>query len=260
MPLPNLGPAYDLAQRVARLEAMVRQLAGAQIGQAFSAKQSDGSVGMQITQNTDGNGSLGTTWFQSPGVTSRDPNTGYHPSLLYIGQLFVNGQPSAAGLILYRSNGQQTMALGDGGFELRELSGTIAISTDQVAKEGLATPWVPLPTPAQTGVANWPKTTGSGAVASSNFHAQHPKVWWNAQAYADSGSSGTVQLVLSGPNGASVSSPVYNVASAAFTSIDVVLTLPQPFMGTGWTANVNATATGGGNVYCQTYSLYGRQS
>lgn len=258
MPAPNLGPQYDLADRLSRLEAQVRQLAGNQIGQAFSATQSDGSIGMQVRQNVTGNGSTATSWFQGP-TTPRNPQTGQHPTLLYIGQIFSNGVPVDSGVLIYRPDGNQIGALGAGGFEWRDLSNQIVISTDQAAKEGLATPWVSLPLPSATGVGTWPKTAGSGGIATSYFHAQHPKVWWSASGYADPGTSGSVALTLA-CGSATVSTASYPVTGGQFTTIDTVLTLPQPFYGQAWTVSVTASASGGGNVYCNTWALYGRQS
>lgn len=260
MPAPNLGPGYDFSVRLRTLEQLVRQLMQNQIGQAFSATQSDGSVGMQVRQNVQGAGSTALAFYQGPNTT-RNAQTGMHPLLMYVGQLFVNGAPSDSGVLLYRPDGGQIAALGAGGFEFRELSAAnqIAISTDQASREGLATPWLPLPAPQQTGIGNWPKTTTSGVIAQTYIHAQHPKVWWNASAYADAGSSGSVSLTIT-CGSQSVSSASFPVSSGAFTSIDTVLTLPQPFFGQAWTVSVNASATGGGNVYCQTFGFYGRQS
>jgi hypothetical protein len=264
VPAPNLGPQYDLAQRLSKLEQLVQALAGNQLGQAFSATQSDGSLGLTIQQNTAGAGSLGTRWYQGPN-TARDANTGQHALLLYIGQLFVGGTPIDNGVLLYRANGGQIAALGAGGFEFHDLTssstsgGNIVVSTDQASGEGLATPWVALPTPVETGVAYWPHTNGSGVVAQSYFHAQHPKVWWSASCTADAGTSGTVSLTLS--NGSqSVTTPNFSAVNGSFTGIDVVLTLPKPFYGQSWSASVNVSASGGGNVYVQTNALSGRQS
>lgn len=257
MPATNLGLDYDLAKRLAAVERAVKLLAGNQLAQAFSATQSDGSVGLSITQAS--NGATSFRVYQGPS-TARDPNTGLHAALLYIGQLVVNGQPSTSGLILTRPTGKQIMTAGAGGFGLFDAQQNLIFAPDETSGVGIALPWLALPTPQPLGTSTWPGTTSTSwtAIAQASVNLQQPKIRWSASVYCPPGVSGEVQLML--PSGV----PLGQVwpCGPGFTGIGEVCTVPA---GTAFLAEtgviVNAAVTAGsGQVQCQVFGLWGRQS
>lgn len=260
MAVPNLGPQYDLAKRLSALEDRLARLEANPLGQAFSVTQSDGSVGLSIGINPqDPSGSTALIFYQGS-TTARDPNTDQHGEFLYIGELAAGGKLVDSGLIAYRPDGTESAVIGNRGVQILDTKGHTVVSSDEDSGEGLARPWVPLPKPVSLDTSQWAGTTGSGIIAESFFNAQHPKVHWNATAVADTGVSGTVQVTIS-CGAQSVSGASHSVTAGTPTYIDEVLVLPQPFFGQEWTFAVNAAVSSGtGEVRCQTWELYGRQS
>lgn len=261
--MPNLGPTYDLAARLHNLEVQVRQLCANQIGQAFSATQSDGSVGLQVVQSTTGSGGTAMVFFQGPN-TPRDPNTGYHPMLLFVGQLWENGQPEDAGLLCARESGKYYFSAEPAnGFAVYDAAGNVVFAPDEVSGQGVARPYLPIPLPVATAYTSWPHTSSSGTIAESEFPGQNPKLTWTGLAIADAGTTGTVQVnVVDAATGTKVlSGASYSVGSSGYTSIsDAVGPLPSPFLDRTFAVQVTASASGGGNVYAQLLTVFGTQS
>lgn len=254
----QLGPQYDLAVRLSALEDLVRKLAGNQLGQAFSSTQSDGSLGMKIAQNLAGSGATALVFYQGP-TTSRDPNTGLHPSLLYIGELFVGDTSVDSGAIFFRPDGSESMVIGNRGVQIIDTKQNTVVSSDETAGEGMARPWIPLGTPGSFHFAHWPYTDSSGLMAELFFSAQHPKVYWNASVAGDAGVTGDVTMSIT-VNGTTVSSATYSY-SGTQVNISETLTLPQPFYGYQAVLQINGEITGGtGKLYCNTWQLVGAQS
>lgn len=257
--MPNLGPGYDLATRIKRLEDRLDRLAANPLGQNFSARQSDGSVGLQIGQ--DGGTGATAMRFRQGTTTTRDPNTGEHPTLLYIGEVVSGGVYADSAAIFFRPNGSESAVIGNRGVQIIDASSNTVVSSDENSAEGLGRPWIPLPTPASTRFAHWPAANSSSAslMAECFFDGQHPKVYWNASVGGDPGVSGTVQMTISSPSG-SVSTASYSY-SGTQVDIDETLVLPKPFFDVGFTLQILGSVTGGtGNIYCQTWELVGRQS
>lgn len=263
--MPNLGPQYDLATRLATLERLVAQLAANQIGQAFSATQSDGSVGMQVVQSTTGSGSTAMIFYQGANTT-RDPNTGAHPRLLYIGELFAGGVSVDSGAIAHRpdAGNTQSLVIGNRGTQILDPLGHQVLATDEYGNspsgEGLTSPILALASPVATGSSSWPKTnsTSLGTVAQSEFVAQHPHVWWVAQAVCDAGVNGSVQAQIVGASGAVATGPAHTVTGTTFINISDTLVLPAGFWRQTYAFEVQAQVTSGtGNIYCQTLLLNG---
>jgi hypothetical protein len=259
MPAANLGMDYDLAKRLAALERAVKMLGGNQLGQAFSATQSDGSVGLSITQAA-GSGATAFRVYQGPN-TPRDPNTGLHATLLYIGQLQDSGGGSLhAGLLCARENGKYYFTASPlGGFAVYDSNNNVVVAPDEGSGQGLALPWLPYPTPVSMGTAQWPNTTSTSwaSIAQSAVFLQQPKMRWFATVYVPAGTA-DVQLLLTG--GVALS-PVHSVG-AGFTNIDEVLTVPagHSFLEANYLV-VNARVTSGaGPVYVQVFGIQGRQT
>lgn len=198
--MPQLGPAYDLAKRLAALEDQVRRLVANQIGQAFSATQSDGSVGMQVLQDP-ATGGTAMTFYQGPN-TPRDASTGQHPELMYVGELFTGNTPQDSGVIFQRPDATQSAVVGNRGVQLKDPHGNQVFTTDEYgtspSQVGLNTPWIPLGQPISNsaGSTGWPNTTAtsSSLVAFLNFPAQHSHITWSGIAFCPSGSAGQVQV------------------------------------------------------------------
>lgn len=254
--MPNLGPEYDFAARLRRLEQLVGLIAGNPLGQAFSSTQSDGSVGISITQNAQGNRATALQFYQGP-TTSRDANTGLHPVLMYIGQLWSNGQPVNSGIIMYRPNGRQIATFGDGGPALFDAAGNRMLTTDETAGWGIQDPWIPLPTPVPSGLSSWPSTAATAwtTIASSNAYIQHAKIRWNGWGYAPSGVTGQFRLLVNGQQYGQVWS-----ATNQYTAIaeDIALPAGNQWLN-GYEVDLQAQVTAGtGTVSGQVYGVYGR--
>jgi hypothetical protein len=253
--MPNLGPEYDLAQRLARLERNLLAVTS-QLAQAFSATQSDGSVGLSIQQQLSNAGATVTTWYQGPN-TARDPNSGLHQALLYIGQLVVGGSASTSGVIAFRPNGKQIMVLGAGGFGLKDAQETLLIAPDETAGWGIATPWIPLPPLQNSDTSKWPATTSSAwtTIAIGNAYIQHGKIRWNGFGFAPTGVTGKFRLLVNGQQYGSVFT-----ATGGFVAIAEDITLPAGSnWQAGWEIDLQAQVFAGtGTVSGVAYGIYGR--
>lgn len=256
--MPYLGPDYELAARLRRIEDQLSRLAANPLGQAFSSSQSDGSVGLVIGQYNGGSGATALQFFQGPN-TPRDPNTNQHPLMLYIGQIEAGGVLEDNGVLMYYPSGTQLAALGQDGLVFSDPGGRVVVSNDQTAREGLARPWIPLGQPAPTLYALWPHSSVSGLIAELFFNAQHPKVYWNGSVAGDAGVTGSVQMTIT-VGSHSVTGATHTFAGTQ-TNFSETLTLPQPFFDYTATVQINGTITGGtGNLYCNTWQLVGCQS
>jgi hypothetical protein len=258
VPAPNLGPQYDLAARLSALEDQMRRMQANPIGQAFSATQSDGSVGIQIVQDPT-TGALDLVVYQGPS-SPRDPNTGLHPIMAYLGQLVSQGVPVDSGAIFQRPTGVPSAVFGNRGLQVYDTVGHQVFATDEYTTSasgiGLNNPWIPLGqmVSASPNNAGWPNTTSTSMaeVGLLAFPAQHTQISWYGITYLASG-AGSVQLALN--NGAS--GTVHNVG-AGFSYLND--TMP---VGT-WTwhevlqltANAQVTS-GAGPIYFAVLGVWG---
>lgn len=146
--MPQLGPDFDLAVRLARLEQQVAALQANPLGTAFGQTQSDGSLGFELAQDPNSGGTaLGfrhgpTSPFSD---TESTPGTPQHPRFLYIGQLDSTKLPTTAitdndaGFVLLRSDGSPLLIVTDtGGIQMFDRGGKLLLSTDET-NGGLAT-------------------------------------------------------------------------------------------------------------------------
>lgn len=262
--MPNLGPQYDLAARIAALEDTVRRMQSNPLAQAFSMTQSDGSVGARLGQDP-ATGSAGW-WFYQGTTTARDPNTDQHPPLMYVGEVFEGNVPVDSAVLFFSTSGVERGQIGGSiGTRFLDDKGNIAFNTDETSGEGLAEPWLPLPMPAPTVLSAWPNTnaTSWGTVAQNEFRAQHPKVWWTAYADADAGTNGQVRAVIidAGTGSPVVTGTTFPVTGGSVIAVSDTVTLPAGFWAQAYSLQVQCQVTSGtGNVYCQTLTAYGRQT
>lgn len=258
--MPNLGPDFDLSVRLKAIEDQLRGQQANPIGQAFSTTQSDGTLGWTV-QMEPTTGTTFMAFFQGPD-TGFQPGEANHPALLYVGQVYEGGRNIDGGVLIARPDGVHYLAsFTTAGSTLWDAAGNAVVGTDETAGEGLSSPTLPIPLPVATGVGSWPKTTTSGSIAESGFVAQHAEASWSGFAITDSGTTGTVQVVVVDGTGSTVASGASrNVTSSSFTTADVV-TLPAGFWQQQYTVEVQASVTGGtGNVYCQLFEAHGRPS
>lgn len=261
--MPALGPDYDLAVRLRRLEDAVARLQANPYGQAFSSTQSDGSIGVQISEDPT-SGATAMVFLQGP-TSSRDPNTNQHPMLLYIGQLYSGGQPVDSGAIWYRPTGTESAVIGNKGVQIFDPKGNRMFGTDEYASgssgEGLTDPFLNLPFPVALDAAKYPKTTSGSwtSIAQMEFIAVHSRLFHYARTYADSGTTGNARIQLVDGNANVVATgATAGIASGTFGSMADTLALPAGFYRQGYTLNVQAQVTSGtGNVYAQTFVCYG---
>ena len=257
--MPNLGPDYDLAVRLKRVEDTLARMGLNPLGQALSASQSDGTLGMSVLQ--DFAGITVTRWYQGPS-TPKDPQTGQHPMLIYIGQTVSGGLPSDNAMLCFYPSGGESMVVGTGGVGVLDTKGNTVFTPDQTAGEGLATPWIPLPMPQVADASKWPSTTATSWAEIARCYPldQHPKIQWSGSSYAPSG-TGQVQLVVKDFSSNVLASSPVHTASSGFAQWTDVITMPAGQYGQNHFISVMAQLTSGtGSVGAITYSLYGRQS
>lgn len=254
--MPQLGPEYSLAQDLAGLRDKLARLEANPLGQAFGSLQGDGTRGFVVEQVDGGNVRL--IFYQ--GVdTARDVDSGQHPPLLYLGPAVAAGQSVNNVAIFTRPDGTQILVMGQGGFTLFDAQHKIIFSPDEAAGEGIARPWIPLPSPRSNVTTNWQQTTSTSLtdVAVSDVNLQHPKVEWKASASCPAGVTGEAQIVFT--NGAV--GQVWPLAANSFTDIDDVISMPAGFFGSWVQAVVRIrVASGTGTVSINTFGLYGRQT
>lgn len=206
--MPQLGPQYDLASRIAALEDQVRRIQSNGLGQAFSSTQSDGTVGMQIGQSQGGSGSTAMVFYQGS-TTPRDPNTGLHKALLYIGELFAGGVSVDSGALAYRPDGSQSLVVGNRGVQILDKLGNTVLASDEYGTaptgKGLNSPQISYGIPLINDATKWPQTTATSMseVSILSFPALHAQMTWTGYVYCPAGSTGQVQVQInSGANGA----------------------------------------------------------
>lgn len=174
------------------------------------------------------------------------------------------------GVIIRRNDGTVAMMLWDplpdSGDGYKQFLATydrgqrIVFSDDTSSGEGHARPWIPLPIPQSTDVSKWPTTSATswGTLAESFAVFQQPKVFWNATAIADAGTTAQVRLSI---NNGAILGPVHTVTGGTTTFMQDTITLPAGFYGSTWAVDVQAQVTGGaGAVHVQTWELYGQQT
>lgn len=263
---PQLGPQYDLAARLTYLEQRLARLEQNGLGQAFSSTQSDGSPGLAIQQATTASGATVTRWYQGPN-TSRDPNTGLHPALMYIGQLVdgVTHTPLDNGVIVfYPDEAHQMVNLSPNGVQLFGNDGGQIFSNDTTSGAGLARPYLPYPHPGPTDALKWPTTSAGswGEIARSLVNWQHPRVYVTGSVYAPTGVTGDAHVVLRDSNfNTLVTGATHTASNGGFANFGEYLTLPSGNNGQFGYISVEAQVSGGtGQVYADTQGIYGVQS
>lgn len=257
--MPNLGPEYDLAARLAALEDTVRRMQANPLAQAFSMTQSDGSVGMELGQDPNtGSG----RWIVYQGTTtSRDPNTDQHPTLMYLGEL-VDGSGTLvdSGLILFRPDGSESIVIGNKGVGILDKHGDQIFTTDETDK-GVADPSLHLGQPVALGTGLWPNTTSTSltGVSMLAFPAQQAQITWYGATYLPAGSTGEVQVTVNNGAAGAVKS-----VGAGFNYVGTE-TIPLGSGAWSWqemlVVNGNAAVTSGpGPIYFQIVGVWGSHS
>lgn len=193
--------------------------------------------------------------------------------LFYVGPVNparADGSPQQ-GWVVYRADGTIVLLLRDanptdaGGALNQALtwadrSGDIVFSDDTDSGEGHARPWLALPIPQPTDISKWPATgvTSWGTIAESFGVMQQPKLFWNATAITDAGTTAQVRLSI---NAGAVLGPTHTVAAGTTLFIADTITLPAGFYGSQWPLDVQAQVTGGtGLVHVQTWQIQGQQT
>lgn len=260
--MPNLGPEYDAAVRLRAVEERLARLEANPYGQLFSATQSDGSVGMQISQNAGGAGATAMVFYQGP-TTSRDPSTNQHPTLLYVGELFSGGVSIDSGARWNRPDGSAAEVIGNRGVQIYDPHGHQVIATDEYGAspsgQGLNSPWVGYGPVVSNNALNWLNTTSSSLVNIGQlaFPAQHANIAWSGSAYCPAGTTGQVQVALN----SGATSAVKSVAAGGFTTIDDTLALGTWSFQQVLTLSLAAAVTSGpGPIYTQIFGVWGKGS
>lgn len=211
------GPDYDFATRLRRIEDYLSRQMQNQIGQALSTTQSDGSIGIQIGQ--DSGGAAGLTFRQGPG-TPRDASTDQHDIFAYLGQIYSGGTLEDAGALFYRPDGSQSQVIGNRGTQIIDPHGHQVVTTDEYGSSpsqiGLNTPWLNLGQPQPLDASKWPQTTSTSLAEVSllAFPAQHAQISWYGTTYCPAGTTGEVQVTVN--NGAAGAT---HAVGAGFTNI-----------------------------------------
>lgn len=219
--MPQLGPEYDLARRLDRIErALSTVLQG--LGQSFSSTQSDGTLGLEIMQDQSNQGATVTAWFQGP-RTAVDPQTGQHPPLLVIGETVVGGVPGDSAVIGYYPSGNTSMTLGAGGLGIFDATNNVVFTPDQTAGQGLSRPYIP-GVFYRSDYPDWPTVTGSAFATKyrARMPKQHPKLLVYCYASTDgTGTTGQVQVLVNGAVWGAPQSTGYGVGELVFGPLPV---------------------------------------
>lgn len=213
MVLANLGPAQDLAKRLADLERKVAALASENALDNASANQRDGTPGLSIAQNANGGMELRVNH-----TVSAVQADGQRAAALRVGEYFAPGGGSVGtgvgalrpdtstalyvGSLSVGSNPTVTVFDDLGGTATTASPGNVVFGTDAIAQWGLSEPWLNLGPSASTlaGGAGWQSLTNTSwtPVFDCFFVLQHPKIAYNVAYNVPAGLVGTFR-VTGGP-------------------------------------------------------------
>lgn len=267
--MPNLGPDFDLAQRLARLEAAIAGIQANPLGTSFSQSQSDGSIGFQLAQDPDSGGTALSVRHgpNSPfSDTTSTPGTPQHPRFLYIGQLDPAKLPvnaivdTDAGFVLLRDDGSPSIIVTEsGGVQVFDPNGALVLATDET-NGGLATSLsYPTPQPVTPSNGNSINTVGFTLVHQSTFINLHTRLVFDTVGNSNTGGGGTFNVAVE--NGATfevISGPGYSVPSGlAGISAHDELVVPASWVGQQVVAFCQATGGSGGPTYVNVQNVYG---
>ncbi|MEU5965959.1 hypothetical protein ABZ777_32540 [Micromonospora parva] len=178
IPSDQAPPDVDfLMRRLADLERQVREL---QAGRRLEAA-TIGAGGIRIQGGTvvvvDADGAEIIRIGKVPGFSGEVPG------------LTATRAPSAGGSV--------ALSLRDGIYAVWDRVGNVAMSTDEVSGQGLATPWIPLTARPSTDYTSPPVSTTSTSFASQwtvSGDKQHPRVKAVVLVQADAATAGEIRL------------------------------------------------------------------
>jgi hypothetical protein len=283
---PQLGPDYDLAQRLAKLERLVAGLASENALDNASANQRDGTPGLTITQ--DAGGGLDLRVNHTDGGLGPD---GQHPAALKVGEYFdpaggsvgtgvgaLRADTSTAfyvGRLFVGSNPTVSVFDDRGGAATIANPGNIVFGTDGIAQWGLSNPWLSLGPSASTlvGGAGWQSLTNTSwtPVFDCFFVLQHPKVAYNVAFNVPAGLVGQFR-VTAGPafgtlttiDSWSITGPVASFRTQGFSGYGAGFAVPGASAaqyGSLFQIHVDAyISSGAGTIQVATPTFAGRQS
>jgi hypothetical protein len=141
------------------------------------------------------------------GLTAKDPNTGHTTSFQGLGGFNDgSGRKQMESLFYRASDGSIALAIFDGGvgyghtysqaLQIYDRTGDVILADDTASAQGLARPYIPIGFFTSNSVPTDTTTSTSFATLQTLIgYKQHPKVAGQILVYADTGTTGTIQLV-----------------------------------------------------------------
>lgn len=141
------------------------------------------------------------------GLTGIDPNTGHRTFFVGLGGFDDgSGRQQMETLFFRASDGSVALAIFDGGtglghtysqaLAIYDRAGDVIVADDTTSGQGLARPYIPLGAFTDTSVPTATTTSASFVTLQSLAgYKQHPKLVMQILVYADSGTTGTIQVV-----------------------------------------------------------------
>lgn len=158
-----------------------------------------------------------------------------------------------------RADGSEIVEITAGGMIVSDAHGNRVFAADETSGFGLASPWIPFPTPLDTNVAHWPSTTATTMtnISNSNGYLQHPSLQLVAQGYAPASTTGVFAFYI---NGTQVGS-TWTATNGGLTTTTQNIAVPAPTYLNPVALQVYAQVTAGtGAVAAQVTAVYGRQT
>lgn len=168
-------------------------------------KQIIEALAKRVTNLEQSNPLQGGAVITGGGLTAIDPNTGHAVFQEVFFPLQDGSGRMQMGLLLHRSDGSLALSLADLGvapghtfqqsFNIWDVNGDYVMADDVASGQGLARPYIPLGSFVDNTVPNTTTSTSFGTVQTLIGVKQHPKVQGQVLVYADSGTTGVVQII-----------------------------------------------------------------
>lgn len=153
-----------------------------------------------------GNSLQAGTFISGGGFTATDPNTSNRTVFIGLGPMQDGSGRKQMESLLYRADGTIALAIYDGGtvdghtfqqaLQVFDRSVNIILADDTTSGQGLARPYIPMGAFTDNSVPTATTTSATFVTLQTLVgYKQHPKVQGQVLVYADSGTTGTIQII-----------------------------------------------------------------